>query len=83
LLGFEGRQFEKDLWESCVYLGTDGHVYHLIASVKRGERRITVSSKRSVGEYLRWVDSIFDPGQVPDESKGVHYRAARALRELI
>jgi hypothetical protein len=83
LLGEDGRELKKGIWESCVYLGTDGFVYHIIAHQDKGSVRTRISGKRSVGEYLRWVDGLFNPGQVPGESNAVHYRAARKLRELI
>jgi hypothetical protein len=39
--------------------------------------------KRKVGEYLRWVDGLFQPGTLPSENNAIHFRAARKLRELI
>jgi len=83
LLGFEGEELKKGLWENGVYLGADGFVYHITASLGRGGLQKTVAGKRAVGEYLRWVDGLFRPGELPSEANGVHYRAARKLRELI
>ena len=74
---------ERGLWESGVYLGADGFVYHLTARRARGQVSVRIEGKRAVGEYLRWVDGLFEPGELPTESNGVHYRAARKLRELI
>jgi hypothetical protein len=82
-LGIEGRELKKGLWEIGVYLGKDGFVYHITASQKTGGIQTKVQGKRTVGEYLRWVDGLFRPGELPSESNGVHYRAARKLRELI
>jgi hypothetical protein len=83
VLGFEGGEISSGLWENGVYLGRDGFVYHITA--RRGRGRITakIESKRPVGDYLRWVDGVFHPGELPTESNAVHYRAARKLRELI
>lgn len=83
LLGFEGAELKKGLWENSVYLGKDGFVYHIIARQARGGLQKTVAGKRAVGEYLRWVDGLFRPGELPSEANGIHYRAARMLRELI
>ncbi|HXG94022.1 MAG TPA: hypothetical protein VNN73_16885 [Blastocatellia bacterium] len=83
LLGCEGRELKKGLWEDCVYLGADGFVYHITANQSRGGIEKKVAAKRAIGEYLRWVDGLFRPGEVPSESTGVHYRAARKLRELL
>jgi len=82
-LGVEGQELKKGLWENGVYLGTDGFVYHITARQSRGGLHKTVEGKRAVGEYLRWVDGLFRPGELPSESNGIHYRAARKLRELI
>ncbi len=82
-LGAEGLELEGGLWENGVYLRNDGFVYHLIARQARGRVTIRVEGKRAVGEYLRWVDGLFNPGELPTASNGVHYRAARKLRELI
>jgi hypothetical protein len=83
LLGFDGLELKKGLWESAVYLGADGFVYHITSHQTRGGLQNTIEGKRSVGEYLRWVDGVFRPGELPSEANGVHYRAARVLRELI
>lgn len=83
LLGSEGRELKKGLWEASVYLGADGFVYHINAEQRRGGIQTTIAGKRSTGEYLRWVDGLFRPGELPGESNGVHYRAARKLRELL
>src|SRR5215210_4494687 len=82
-LGNEGRELKKGLWETGVYLGTDGFVYHINAEQRRGGIQTTIAGKRSTGEYLRWVDGLFRPGELPSESNGVHYRAAKMLRELL
>jgi len=82
-LGFEGKELKKGLWENAVYLGTDGFVYHITARQARGGLQKTVAGKRAIGEYLRWVDGLFRPGELPSEANGIHYRAARKLRELI
>lgn len=83
LLGNEGSELKSGFWENGVYLGKDGFVYHITARVKRGEISAHVIGKRSVGEYLRWVDGIFKPGELPAASNAIHYRAARKLREII
>ena len=83
LLGSEGREIKKGLWENTVYLGSDGFVYHITAYQGRGRIETKIAGKRAVGEYLRWVDGLFRPGELPGESNAVHYRAARKLRELI
>jgi hypothetical protein len=83
LLGFEGEELKKGLWENAVYLGKDGFVYQITARQARGGLKKTVAGKRAVGEYLRWVDGLFRPGELPSEANGIHYRAARVLRELI
>jgi hypothetical protein len=82
-LGMEGDEVRPGLWESGVYLGRDGFVYHIYADERRGEVETHVAGKRAIGEYLRWVDGLFRAGEIPDESNGIHYRAARKLRELI
>lgn len=66
-----------------MYLGSDGYVYHLTARKLRGRIVFNVAGKRSVGEYLRWVDGLFVPGDLPAPSNAVHYRAARFLREIL
>jgi hypothetical protein len=83
VLGNEGRELKKGLWETGVYFGTDGFVYQIKAEQTRAGLRATIAGKRSTGEYLRWVDGLFRPGELPAESNGVHYRAARKLRELL
>ncbi|MFY9556789.1 MAG: hypothetical protein WAV47_18915 [Blastocatellia bacterium] len=83
LLGFDGSELKKGLWENCVYFGKDGFVYHVTARQARGGLQKTIAGKRPVGEYLRWVDGLFRPGELPSEANGIHYRAARKLRELI
>jgi hypothetical protein len=83
MLECDGRELKKGLWEVGVYWGTDSFVYHIVADAKGGTINHTIISKRPVGEYLRWVDGLFRPGEVPSESTGIHYRAARKLRELI
>jgi len=82
-LGTEGVEVKKGLWEAGVYLGKDGFVYHIVVEQGRGGLRISVAGKRAVGEYLRWVDGLFRPGELPGETSGVHDRAARKLREVI
>ncbi len=79
----EGDELKKGLWENGVYVSNDGFVYHIIADRIRGEIKASVIGKRPIGEYLRWVNGLFNPGEVPAESSGIHYRAARKLRELI
>ena len=79
----DGPELQRGLWEVGIYWGTDGFVYHIVAEARGGAIRHTIISKRAVGEYLRWVDGLFRPGQVPSESTGIHYRAARKLRELM
>jgi hypothetical protein len=83
LLGSEGAELKNGLWEACVYLGADGFVYHINARQARGGIQTVIAGKRATGEYLRWVDGLFRPGELPSESNGVHYRAARKLRELL
>jgi hypothetical protein len=83
LLGSEGREVKKGLWENSVYLADDGFVYHITAYQGRGGIVTKIAGKRAVGEYLRWVDGLFRPGELPGEANAVHYRAARKLRELI
>lgn len=82
-LEVDGPELKKGLWEVGVYWGSDGFVYHVVAEKRRDGLRHTIISKRTVGEYLRWVDGLFRPGQVPSESSGIHFRAARKLREII
>jgi hypothetical protein len=83
LLGSDGQELKKGLWEDSVYWGADNFVYHLRAEQRRGGLKATIKGKRPVGEYLRWVDGLFRPGELPSESNAIHYRAAKKLRELI
>ena len=83
LLGNEGQELKKGLWETCVYLGKDGFVYHITATQKASGIQKKIQGKRAIGEYLRWVDGLFRPGELPSESTGIHYRAARKLREML
>ena len=83
LLGSDGDEVKKNLWESGVYLGPDGFVYHIFAQPSQTGIKAHISGKRPVGEYLRWVDGLFRHGELPSESTGVHFRAARKLRELL
>ena len=83
LLGFDGLELKTGLWESAVYLGADGFVYHITSKPVRDSLQHKIEGKRAVGEYLRWVDGLFRPGELPSEANGIHYRAARMLRELI
>ena len=82
-LEVDGPELRKGLWEVGVYWGADAYVYHIVAEMQRGGIHHTIISKRPVGEYLRWVDGLFQPGQVPSEPSGLHFRAARKLRELL
>ena len=83
LLGSDGPELKKGLWEDSVYWGEDNYVYHLHAEQKRGGLKATIMGKRPVGEYLRWVDGLYRPGEIPSASNAIHYRAAKKLRELI
>lgn len=83
LLGSEGREVSKGIWERCVYLGLDGFVYQIEPAQSRGALKVKIVAKRKVGDYLRWVDGLFAPGELPAESNAIHYRSARLLRELI
>jgi len=83
LLAAEGIELADSLWERSVYLGPDGLVYHIAAVDRPGGIEKSIVGKRAVGEYLRWVDGLFRPGGIPGEENGIHYRAARKLRELI
>ena len=83
LLGNDGLELKKGIWQSCVYLGMDGFVYEISAEQSKHGLKTKVKGKRVVGDYLRWVDGLFQPGALPDEANGVHYRAARLLRELL
>jgi hypothetical protein len=82
-LEVDGLELKRGLWEVGVYWGTDGFVYHVVAETRPAGIHHTIISKRPVGEYLRWVDGLFRPGEVPSESSGIHFRAARKLRELL
>ena len=83
LLASEGEQLARGRWERCVYLGTDNFVYELETRKASGEVKSRVAGKRKIGDYLRWVDGLFNRGELPSEANGIHYRAARLLRELI
>jgi hypothetical protein len=83
VLETSGDEIRPGLWENGVYVSDDGFVFHLIAEEARGKLKITVIGKRAVGEYLRWVDGLFRPGEVPSETNAIHFRAAKKLRELI
>src|ERR1051325_11870794 len=83
LLEKDGEELRKSLWENAVYWGADNYVYHLLAEQTPKGLKVLILGKRPVGEYLRWVDGLFRPGEIPSESNAIHYRAARKLRELI
>src|SRR5215813_6128664 len=83
LLAAEGDHLVHGLSERSVFLGPDGFVYQLATSERRGSVQTSIVGKRAVGEYLRWVDGLFRPGELPGEENGIHFRAARKLRELI
>jgi len=83
LLASEGEQVARGRWERCVYLGTDNFVYELETSKVGADVKSRVAGKRQIGDYLRWVDGLFNRGELPSEANGIHYRAARLLRELI
>jgi hypothetical protein len=83
LLGSDGSVFRGGIPEVSVYVAPDRFVYHFVASEKRSEITVRIAGKRTIGEYLRWVDGLFRSGEVPDESNAVHYRAARKLREML
>jgi hypothetical protein len=83
LLGSDGLELKRGIWESCVYLGMDGFVYEICGQQSKHGLKTRVVGKRAVGDYLRWVDGLFRPGELPDEANAVHYRAARMLRELL
>lgn len=83
LLAAEGDKLANGLQERSVHLGPDGYVYQLATSERRGVLQTSIVGKRAVGEYLRWVDGLFRPGELPGEENGIHFRAARKLRELI
>jgi hypothetical protein len=85
LLARDGRRLAQGVWESAVYLGSDGFVYHLEASREREEVTFRIARKSKVGDYLRWVDDIFNErsGRLPAETNKVHYQASLNLREMI
>jgi hypothetical protein len=83
LLASEGEQLARGRWERSVYLGADNFVYELETSKAGGEVKSRVAGKRKIGDYLRWVDGLFNRGELPAESNGIHYRAAKLLREII
>jgi hypothetical protein len=83
VLACDGDELKKNLWEVGVYLGTDDFVYYIAADRRRDGVKETILGKRPIGEYLRWVDGLFRPGEIPSEENGIHFRAARKLRELI
>ena len=82
-LEVNGSEVKPGLWEVGIYLGTDGFVYHVVAEARRDGIGHRIIGKRPVGEYLRWVDGLFQPGEVPSATSGIHFRAARKLRELL
>jgi hypothetical protein len=83
LLGNQGVELKKGLWESSVYLASDNYVYHLTCEQSKSGLKTAIAGKRAVGEYLRWVDGLFRPGEIPSQENAIHYRAARKLRELL
>jgi hypothetical protein len=83
LLGNEGQELKNGLWENTVYLGGDNFVYHITGEQGKGGLKTTIAGKRAIGEYLRWVDGLFRPGEIPSQENAIHYRAARKLRELL
>lgn len=83
LLGKDGRELKKGVWETSVYLSKNNFIYHLTAESVRDQVKITIAGKRAIGDYLRWVDGLFHPGGIPAEENAIHFRAARKLRELI
>lgn len=85
LLAKEGPRLAKDTWASAVYLGTDGFVYHLEASRERDEINFQVRRKNSIGEYLRWVDDVFNDQttHLPSAQNTIHYQAAWNLRDIL
>ncbi|MBI3653441.1 MAG: hypothetical protein HY231_20615 [Acidobacteria bacterium] len=82
-LEHDGVELKPNLWENGVYWGADDFVYHLLAEVGKKGLKATILGKRPVGEYLRWVDGLYRPGEIPSASNAIHYRAARKLRELL
>jgi hypothetical protein len=85
LLASVGKELRKGIWESCVYLGTDGFVYYIEAARKRADIDCRVIRKNAIGEYLRWVDDIHSKksGQLPSQDMKIHLDAAWTLREII
>ena len=83
LLGKDGRELKKGVWETSVYLSHNNFVYHLTAESVRNQVKIIIAGKRPIGDYLRWVDGLFHPGGIPAGENAIHFRAARKLRELI
>ena len=83
LLGTDGSTLRGGVPEVSVYVTPDRFVYHFVASEKGSEVAVKIAGKRTVGEYLRWVDGLFRSGELPDESNAVHYRSARKLREML
>src|ERR1700733_104695 len=65
LLASEGQELKKGVWERCVSLGADGFVYQIEPIQTRGALKIKMVAKRKVGDYLRWVDGLFAPGELP------------------
>jgi hypothetical protein len=83
LLANEGDQLAGGFWERSVYLGPDDFVYHIAVVERPAGLDKSIVGKRTIGEYLRWVDGLFTPGSVPSPENGIHFRAARKLRELL
>jgi hypothetical protein len=85
LLANEGKQINKGIWESAVYLGTDGFVYYIEATRKRDDIDYRIIRKDGIGDYLRWVDDIHSnrSGLLPSEDNNIHYQAAWSLREIL
>ena len=55
LLGKDGQELKKGIWETCVYLGKNDFVYYLTAESLRGEIKIRIAGKRTdrVGNLCR------------------------------
>jgi len=85
LLARDGKELRQGIWESVVYLGTDGFVYYIEAATKRDDVNCKVVRKNAIGEYLRWVDDIHggSSGLLPSQDKKIHLDAAWTLREII
>ncbi len=83
MLASEGEALLNGLWENGVYLTDNGFVYHITAEREGNALHTEIISKRVIGEYLRWVDGLFKPGEVPAAYNAIHFRAARRLREII